>query len=157
MFDICITNSVLIIVCLVVWRSSILLLTRSTDDKTCLFWICLCTEYIQPVCLPAHGQRLIDGQMGTVTGWGNVGYYGESSPTIWSFYVFKLLVRFYFKCWYHSQVVWQMFCRKSMCPSSVMLFVMLQTIMTIRSPPLCSVLALRKGAQTPVRSETLRF
>lgn len=36
-------------------------------------------EYIQPVCLPAYGQRLIDGQMGTVTGWGNVGYYGEST------------------------------------------------------------------------------
>lgn len=42
-------------------------------------------EYIQPICLPAYGQRLIDGQMGTVTGWGNVGYYGESTfqyPTI---------------------------------------------------------------------------
>uniref|UniRef100_A0A4W5P8J5 Hepsin n=1 Tax=Hucho hucho TaxID=62062 RepID=A0A4W5P8J5_9TELE len=35
------------------------------------------TDYIQPVCLPHYGQRLIDGQMGTVTGWGNVGYYGE--------------------------------------------------------------------------------
>ncbi|XP_074510887.1 serine protease hepsin isoform X2 [Sebastes fasciatus] len=33
-------------------------------------------EYIQPICLPAYGQRLIDGQMGTVTGWGNVDYYG---------------------------------------------------------------------------------
>ncbi|CAB1334073.1 unnamed protein product, partial [Coregonus sp. 'balchen'] len=32
------------------------------------------TDYIQPVCLPHYGQRLIDGQMGTVTGWGNVGY-----------------------------------------------------------------------------------
>ncbi|XP_056880283.1 serine protease hepsin-like [Takifugu flavidus] len=32
-------------------------------------------EYIQPVCLPTHGQRLIDGQMGTITGWGNVGYF----------------------------------------------------------------------------------
>lgn len=42
-------------------------------------WICVfvCVEYIQPICLPAYGQRLIDGQMGTVTGWGNVGYYGE--------------------------------------------------------------------------------
>ncbi|XP_077455313.1 serine protease hepsin isoform X2 [Stigmatopora argus] len=27
-------------------------------------------EYIQPICLPAHGQRLIDGQIGTVIGWG---------------------------------------------------------------------------------------
>lgn len=35
------------------------------------------TEYIQPVCLPTYGQRLIDGQMGTITGWGNVGYFGE--------------------------------------------------------------------------------
>uniref|UniRef100_A0A3P8VTL0 Hepsin n=1 Tax=Cynoglossus semilaevis TaxID=244447 RepID=A0A3P8VTL0_CYNSE len=34
-------------------------------------------EYIQPVCLPAYGQRVIDGQMGTVTGWGNVEYYGH--------------------------------------------------------------------------------
>ncbi|XP_062321499.1 serine protease hepsin [Osmerus eperlanus] len=34
------------------------------------------TDYIQPVCLPTYGQRLVDGQMGTVTGWGNVGYYG---------------------------------------------------------------------------------
>ncbi|XP_028437384.1 serine protease hepsin isoform X3 [Perca flavescens] len=33
-------------------------------------------EYIQPICLPAYGQRLIDGQMGIVTGWGNVDYYG---------------------------------------------------------------------------------
>ncbi|XP_034409093.1 serine protease hepsin isoform X2 [Cyclopterus lumpus] len=33
-------------------------------------------EYIQPICLPAYGQRLINGQMGTVTGWGNVDYYG---------------------------------------------------------------------------------
>ncbi|TWW54442.1 Serine protease hepsin [Takifugu flavidus] len=32
-------------------------------------------KYIQPVCLPTHGQRLIDGQMGTITGWGNVGYF----------------------------------------------------------------------------------
>ena len=38
-------------------------------------------EYIQPICLPAYGQRLIDGQMGTVTGWGNVGYYGETTFT----------------------------------------------------------------------------
>uniref|UniRef100_A0AAY4AWG1 Serine protease hepsin n=1 Tax=Denticeps clupeoides TaxID=299321 RepID=A0AAY4AWG1_9TELE len=34
------------------------------------------TDFIQPVCLPVHGQRLVDGQMGTVTGWGNTGYYG---------------------------------------------------------------------------------
>ncbi|XP_030638324.1 serine protease hepsin [Chanos chanos] len=33
-------------------------------------------DYIQPVCLPTYGQRLIDGQMGTVTGWGNTEYYG---------------------------------------------------------------------------------
>lgn len=49
---------------------------------TCLYlniYTCLCVEYIQPICLPAYGQRLIDGQMGTVTGWGNVGYYGEST------------------------------------------------------------------------------
>lgn len=42
-------------------------------------FVCLCVEYIQPICLPAYGQRLIDGQMGIVTGWGNVDYYGEST------------------------------------------------------------------------------
>ncbi|KAJ3598560.1 hypothetical protein NHX12_002069 [Muraenolepis orangiensis] len=40
------------------------------------------TEYIQPVCLPAYGQRLIDGQMGTVTGWGNIGYYGHQADVL---------------------------------------------------------------------------
>uniref|UniRef100_A0A672K4S8 Serine protease hepsin-like n=1 Tax=Sinocyclocheilus grahami TaxID=75366 RepID=A0A672K4S8_SINGR len=30
------------------------------------------TDYIQPVCLPTYGHRLADGQMGTVTGWGNM-------------------------------------------------------------------------------------
>ncbi|XP_077384264.1 serine protease hepsin isoform X1 [Festucalex cinctus] len=30
-------------------------------------------EYIQPICLPAYGQRLRDGQMGTVIGWGSLG------------------------------------------------------------------------------------
>lgn len=43
--------------------------------------VCSCVEYIQPICLPAYGQRLIDRQMGTVTGWGNVGYYGEFTFT----------------------------------------------------------------------------
>lgn len=36
------------------------------------------TEYIQPVCLPAAGQALVDGKICTVTGWGNTQYYGES-------------------------------------------------------------------------------
>ncbi|XP_047454178.1 serine protease hepsin [Mugil cephalus] len=40
------------------------------------------SEYIQPICLPAYGQRLIDGQMGTVTGWGNVGYYGHLADVL---------------------------------------------------------------------------
>ncbi|XP_071240301.1 serine protease hepsin-like isoform X1 [Salvelinus alpinus] len=40
------------------------------------------TDYIQPVCLPHYGQRLIDGQMGTVTGWGNVGYYGTLADVL---------------------------------------------------------------------------
>ncbi|XP_048880547.1 serine protease hepsin isoform X2 [Brienomyrus brachyistius] len=40
------------------------------------------TEYIQPVCLPTYGQRLIDGQMGTVTGWGNTEYYGQPSDVL---------------------------------------------------------------------------
>ncbi|XP_049756552.1 serine protease hepsin isoform X4 [Elephas maximus indicus] len=33
------------------------------------------TEYIQPVCLPAAGQALVDGKLCTVTGWGNTQYY----------------------------------------------------------------------------------
>ncbi|XP_061529887.1 serine protease hepsin [Phycodurus eques] len=37
------------------------------------------TEYIQPICLPAYGQRLIDGQMGTVIGWGSLGYSGHQT------------------------------------------------------------------------------
>ncbi|KAK1806725.1 hypothetical protein P4O66_005223 [Electrophorus voltai] len=37
------------------------------------------TDYVQPVCLPTYGQRLVDGQMGTVTGWGNVEYYGTQA------------------------------------------------------------------------------
>eukprot|EP00064_Thunnus_orientalis_P005016 superscaffoldBa00000476_g5029 len=39
-------------------------------------------EYIQPICLPVYGQRLIDGQIGTVTGWGNVGYYGHLADVL---------------------------------------------------------------------------
>lgn len=35
------------------------------------------TEYIQPVCLPAAGQALVDGKVCTVTGWGNTQFYGE--------------------------------------------------------------------------------
>ncbi|XP_036394618.1 serine protease hepsin isoform X1 [Megalops cyprinoides] len=35
------------------------------------------TDYIQPVCLPTYGQRLVEGKMGTVTGWGNTEYYGQ--------------------------------------------------------------------------------
>lgn len=38
------------------------------------------TEYIQPVCLPAAGQALVDGKICTVTGWGNTQYYGEYCP-----------------------------------------------------------------------------
>ncbi|XP_016394163.1 serine protease hepsin-like isoform X1 [Sinocyclocheilus rhinocerous] len=40
------------------------------------------TDYIQPVCLPTYGQRLADGQMGTVTGWGNVEYYGTQANVL---------------------------------------------------------------------------
>nr|XP_040021980.1 serine protease hepsin isoform X2 [Gasterosteus aculeatus aculeatus] len=39
-------------------------------------------ECIQPICLPAHGQRLTDGQMGTVTGWGNVQYHGVQADIL---------------------------------------------------------------------------
>ncbi|XP_065430737.1 serine protease hepsin [Chrysemys picta bellii] len=37
------------------------------------------TEDVQPVCLPALGQPLLDGKVCTVTGWGNTQYYGQQS------------------------------------------------------------------------------
>lgn len=40
------------------------------------------TEYIQPVCLPAAGQALVDGKMCTVTGWGNTQYYGQQAGVL---------------------------------------------------------------------------
>ncbi|XP_044278200.1 serine protease hepsin [Varanus komodoensis] len=39
-------------------------------------------EYIQPVCLPALGQPLVDGKICTVTGWGNTQYYGQQSDVL---------------------------------------------------------------------------
>ncbi|XP_033621619.1 serine protease hepsin isoform X2 [Fukomys damarensis] len=40
------------------------------------------TEYIQPVCLPAAGQALVDGKICTVTGWGNTQYYGQQAAVL---------------------------------------------------------------------------
>nr|XP_007994483.2 serine protease hepsin isoform X3 [Chlorocebus sabaeus] len=40
------------------------------------------TEYIQPVCLPAAGQGLVDGKICTVTGWGNTQYYGQQAGVL---------------------------------------------------------------------------
>lgn len=37
------------------------------------------SDYIQPICLPAHRQPLVDGKVCTVTGWGNTKYYGQPS------------------------------------------------------------------------------
>ncbi|KAJ8384483.1 hypothetical protein AAFF_G00205040 [Aldrovandia affinis] len=39
-------------------------------------------DYIQPVCLPTYGQRLVEGKMGAVTGWGNTEYYGQSPDVL---------------------------------------------------------------------------
>ncbi|XP_004417167.1 PREDICTED: serine protease hepsin isoform X1 [Odobenus rosmarus divergens] len=39
-------------------------------------------EYIQPVCLPAAGQALVDGKICTVTGWGNTQYYGQQAGVL---------------------------------------------------------------------------
>ncbi|XP_067316782.1 serine protease hepsin-like [Anolis sagrei] len=39
-------------------------------------------EFIQPVCLPALGQPLVDGKSCTVTGWGNTQYYGQQSDVL---------------------------------------------------------------------------
>ncbi|GCB82363.1 hypothetical protein scyTo_0021982 [Scyliorhinus torazame] len=43
------------------------------------------SDYIQPLCLPAFGQRLVDGTLCSVTGWGNTEYYGEL-PWRWCLY-----------------------------------------------------------------------
>ncbi|KAJ7304138.1 hypothetical protein JRQ81_011666 [Phrynocephalus forsythii] len=40
------------------------------------------SEYIQPICLPALGQPLVDGKLCTVTGWGNTQYYGQQSDML---------------------------------------------------------------------------
>ncbi|XP_044138504.1 serine protease hepsin [Bufo gargarizans] len=40
------------------------------------------TEYVQPVCLPALGQQMVDGKVCTVTGWGNTQYYGQQSDIL---------------------------------------------------------------------------
>ncbi|KAM4703006.1 serine protease hepsin [Rhinophrynus dorsalis] len=40
------------------------------------------TEYVQPVCLPALGQQITDGKVCTVTGWGNLQYYGQQSEIL---------------------------------------------------------------------------
>nr|XP_027797110.1 serine protease hepsin isoform X2 [Marmota flaviventris] len=40
------------------------------------------TEYIQPVCLPAADQALVDGKICTVTGWGNTQYYGQQARVL---------------------------------------------------------------------------
>ncbi|XP_061453243.1 serine protease hepsin [Rhineura floridana] len=39
-------------------------------------------EFIQPICLPALGQPLVDGKTCTVTGWGNTQYYGQQSDVL---------------------------------------------------------------------------
>uniref|UniRef100_A0A8D0G928 Hepsin n=1 Tax=Sphenodon punctatus TaxID=8508 RepID=A0A8D0G928_SPHPU len=39
-------------------------------------------EYVQPVCLPALGQPLVDGKLCTVTGWGNTQYYGQQAEVL---------------------------------------------------------------------------
>ncbi|XP_006641623.2 serine protease hepsin [Lepisosteus oculatus] len=40
------------------------------------------SDYIQPVCLPALSQSLIDGKVCMVTGWGNIKYYGQPSDIL---------------------------------------------------------------------------
>ncbi|XP_019748571.1 serine protease hepsin isoform X1 [Hippocampus comes] len=39
-------------------------------------------EYIQPICLPAYGQRIRDGQIGTVIGWGSLGDSGDETDVL---------------------------------------------------------------------------
>uniref|UniRef100_UPI00398E814E serine protease hepsin-like n=1 Tax=Pristiophorus japonicus TaxID=55135 RepID=UPI00398E814E len=40
------------------------------------------SDYIQPLCLPAIGQPVVDGTMCSVTGWGNTEYYGQQSDVL---------------------------------------------------------------------------
>ncbi|XP_041037089.1 serine protease hepsin [Carcharodon carcharias] len=40
------------------------------------------SDHIQPLCLPAFGQRLVDGTLCSVTGWGNTEYYGQESDVL---------------------------------------------------------------------------
>ncbi|XP_072122297.1 serine protease hepsin isoform X1 [Mobula birostris] len=40
------------------------------------------SDHIQPVCLPALGQGLVEGTLCTVTGWGNTEYYGHQSDEL---------------------------------------------------------------------------
>ncbi|XP_067874706.1 serine protease hepsin [Heterodontus francisci] len=40
------------------------------------------TDYIQPLCLPAIGQPLVEGAVCSVTGWGNTEYYGHQSDIL---------------------------------------------------------------------------
>ncbi|XP_066575310.1 serine protease hepsin isoform X2 [Amia ocellicauda] len=40
------------------------------------------SDFIQPVCLPALTQSLVDGKVCTVTGWGNLKYYGQPSDVL---------------------------------------------------------------------------
>ncbi|GCC19069.1 hypothetical protein chiPu_0022173, partial [Chiloscyllium punctatum] len=67
--------------------------------------------YIQPLCLPAIGQRLIDGTLCSVTGWGNTEYYGYQSDVLQEA---KVPIITNSQCnspeYYHNQITASMFC-----------------------------------------------
>ncbi|XP_072409565.1 serine protease hepsin isoform X1 [Chiloscyllium punctatum] len=69
------------------------------------------SDYIQPLCLPAIGQRLIDGTLCSVTGWGNTEYYGYQSDVLQEA---KVPIITNSQCnspeYYHNQITASMFC-----------------------------------------------
>lgn len=92
--------------------------------------------------------------MGTITGWGNVGYFSEFTfyDNCYLFFWgggFRLKE---FDSFVACQGTLQTFFRRHMCPSSVMLCAMLLITMTTRSPLPCSVPVMRKEALMLVRS-----
>lgn len=113
------------------------------------------TEYIQPVCLPAAGQALVDGKVCTVTGWGNTQYYGEFClcPPLgrgdWEGGVHAPQCQPAFP--EYPQVNRLRCSRRLASPSLAMMSATAPTSTGIKLSPRCSVLATQRVASTPAR------
>lgn len=92
--------------------------------------------------------------MGTITGWGNVGYFSEFIfyDNCCCFFTKDRLISTEFDSFVACQGTLQMSFRRHMCPSSAMPYATLLITMTTRSPLPCSVLVMRKEALMLVRS-----